>query len=489
MPVSPSSLKSKTITSILWSVVRTGWGTLVSFLVFAFLARFLGPSDFGKFALASLVFELARILGNAGLPDAVIREPALDDLTADTVFWACLGLNLLVAGVLFVAAPYYELVTGTVGVAELLRWLCVMLPIAALGTIHAGRLAGGFGHQRLAVQGFVVSTVAGGSAILAAYGGMGAYSLVVQVALTGVLGSAMSWCLFRWVPGFHFDLGRLRKCLHFGGSMMTTQLIWILTARLQEPFIGRAYGTEAVGQYRVAWRLIELIGQTVLAPIGSVTVVTLSNLQGDPDRFAAAFKRLVIGAGIITLPLMFGFGALSIEAIGLIFGSQWRAAAPISQTLVLMAVPFFLNYVSSPALAAMGKSGSIFRVSVLQLTLTAAFTYLATPYGMLAIAGAYVLRAYITSPVQLAALRRAVAPGDIRVSRELAPVVGLAVLVFGGVWLVKPWVRPWVGSELLLFLSLGAGSLVLYALGLFLFQRQKLFLYLEPLVKLARKKL
>src|SRR5439155_7322963 len=101
MKAPPPTLKSKTISSILWSVARAGWATVVSFLVFAFLARFLGPSDFGKFALASLAYEVARIIGNSGLPDAVVREAALDEVTADTVFWACIALNVVVAAVLF----------------------------------------------------------------------------------------------------------------------------------------------------------------------------------------------------------------------------------------------------------------------------------------------------------------------------------------------------------------------------------------------------
>ena len=488
MQVSPPTLKSKTISSILWSVARTGWGTLVSFLVFAFLARFLGPSDFGKFALASLAYEVSRIVGNGGLPESIVRDAALDEATADTVFWACVGLNGVVALVLYIAAPWYEIVTGTPGVADLVRWLCWMLPLAALGTIHAGRLARGFGHQKLALQGFVVSAAAGAAAIFAAYRGLGPYSLVVQAAVTSVLGSVMSWCLFRWMPGLQFSLARLRQCLQFGISMASTQLIWILTARLQEPFIGRAYGTDAVGQYRVAWRLIELIGQTVLAPIGSVTVVTLSNLQSDPPRFASAFRRLIIAAGMVTLPLMFGFGALAIEAIGLVFGPQWKRAAPLGEVLVLMAVPFFLNYLSSPALSALGRSAAILRVSVLQLTLTALLTWLATPFGMLAIAASYVLRAYITAPVQLLALRRALGGIRLGIARSLLPVIGIAAVVFGGTWLVKPFVRAWLVSDLWLFVILGSVSLSLYAAALVLFQRREVFNCLEPLLKPVMKK-
>ena len=179
---------------------------------------------------------------------------------------------------------------------------------------------------------------------------------------------------------------------------------------------------------------------------------------------------------------------LAIEAIGLVFGPQWKRSAPVAEILVLMAVPFFLNYLSSPALAAMGRSASILRVSLLQLTLTAVLTWLATPFGMLAVAAAYVLRAYVTTPVQLAALRNALGGVRLGIARSLLPIIAIAVLVFGGIWLAKPLIKPWFASDLWLFLVVGTLSLVLYAAALFIFQRREVLNCLEPLLKPMMKK-
>ena len=48
----PSDLKEKTARSIIWTIIRTGSDYILSFAVFAVLARKLGPEAFGIFALA-----------------------------------------------------------------------------------------------------------------------------------------------------------------------------------------------------------------------------------------------------------------------------------------------------------------------------------------------------------------------------------------------------------------------------------------------------
>jgi hypothetical protein len=63
----PGDLKRKTATSILWTVVRTGSDHFLSFLIFAVLARKLGPAAFGVFALAAAFAEFGKILPSSGL--------------------------------------------------------------------------------------------------------------------------------------------------------------------------------------------------------------------------------------------------------------------------------------------------------------------------------------------------------------------------------------------------------------------------------------
>jgi hypothetical protein len=68
-----AELKHKTFQSVIWAVVRIGASNVLSFIVFMVLARLLSPHDFGVFALATLVADIARVISTAGLNDAVTR--------------------------------------------------------------------------------------------------------------------------------------------------------------------------------------------------------------------------------------------------------------------------------------------------------------------------------------------------------------------------------------------------------------------------------
>uniref|UniRef100_A4WZL4 Uncharacterized protein n=1 Tax=Cereibacter sphaeroides (strain ATCC 17025 / ATH 2.4.3) TaxID=349102 RepID=A4WZL4_CERS5 len=48
----PDGLKLKTALAMLWSVLRSAWASLATFLLFILLARLLGPAEFGIFVLA-----------------------------------------------------------------------------------------------------------------------------------------------------------------------------------------------------------------------------------------------------------------------------------------------------------------------------------------------------------------------------------------------------------------------------------------------------
>src|SRR4051812_8733196 len=78
-------LKRKTAVSILWTIVRTGSDYILSFVVFAVLARKLGPASFGVYALAVAFAEVGKVLPSSGLIDTLTRAKRVSPEMADTV--------------------------------------------------------------------------------------------------------------------------------------------------------------------------------------------------------------------------------------------------------------------------------------------------------------------------------------------------------------------------------------------------------------------
>jgi len=203
----------------------------------------------------------------------------------------------------------------------------------------------------------------------------------------------------------------------------------VALVRVQDVIIGRFIGTAAVGQYRTAWRTVELISQGVIMPFTQVALPTLGRLQDDLPAFRKAYLRITSVCSAVAVPAIVGFAVVAPDAIPLVFGDQWAPAAPVAQVLGLMAVPFTHNRFAAPALATLGRYAILARLSTLQLVLTIVMSIAAAPYGLVAVAGAYVARAYLMLPFQLWAFKRSSGLGYGEVLRSVAPAFGTSILM------------------------------------------------------------
>ena len=467
-----ADLKQKTATSILWTVVRTGSDYLLSFLVFAVLARKLGPEAFGVFALAAAFAEVVRVLPAAGFTSALQRAREVSPPMADTVLWASLAVASVGGAVLALLARPIGAMLGEPAVAPLLVGLGLTLPISAAGSTHIALMLREFGHKAMATRS-VVSNVLGGAAGLgAAWAGWGAWSLVVQRGVTEVAGTLMAWQAYPWWPGRAFSGRVLRELSGYSITMTYTQVLFVALVRVQDVIIGRFIGTAAVGQYRTAWRTVDLIAQGVIMPFTQVALPALARLQDDLPAFRKAYLRITAVCSAVALPAIVGFAVLAPDAIPLVFGPQWRPAAPVAQVLGLMAVPFTLNRFAAPALATLGRYATLARLSSLQLALTIVMSVAAAPYGLVAIAGAYVARAYLMLPLQLRAFKRYSGLGYGEVFRSIAPALGTSVLMAGALAALEAAAGDALRArDLYLVTAVAAGALV-YIAGLWLFARR-----------------
>jgi O-antigen/teichoic acid export membrane protein len=212
-----------------------------------------------------------------------------------------------------------------------------------------------------------------------------------------------------------------------------------------------------------------------------VALVTLSRLQNDRVAFRNAYNKIVGAAALGTIPLLLGFGALSNDMIALLFGDKWGNAGDIATVLVLMSVPFVMNFFASSALSAVNRAESILSVAALQLAATLVLTWLLVPYGVVAVAAGYTLRAWLTMPYQQYVLSKYAGIDAKGTFRAVAvPFCGAALMAIC-VWLAHPVIVAHVANRWLsLGLSVGLGALI-YAAFLPTFGRSAI----RPYIALA----
>ncbi len=479
-------LKHKTFHAVWWALVRVGTSNVLTFIVFTILARALTPRDFGLFALAILVADIGRIVSSAGLSDAIIRDTDSDALLADTAFWANLGLGCIVGVLIWILSPLYASIVEQPEVTPVLQALAALVPVSCLSSIHTARKLQAFGHKAVAVRMMSSSALSGAAAVTAAIFGLGVWSLVVQTVVVDVTGIIFAWQSYPWWPQFRFDSRRLRGIVSFSSMMMLTQILGLLLTRIQDVVIGRYISAAAVGTYRIAWRMIDMITQTTVQPMVVVSFVTFSQLKDEGTRFRAAFLRMLGLGALITFPAIGGFGVLSHEIIALLFGAKWQASADVARILALMAIPFCMNLFTGPALAAIGRSRTLAKGAIVQTAATLGFTMAAAPFGLPWVAAAYVLRAYLTMPYHLVLFRRDTGIGFVSMLRAiLPPLLGSLAMVIS-LSLLAPHVRAVLGHGFTFLAAAVLLGALLYCGALLVFGANYIRSNLEALRPLRR---
>lgn len=402
-----TDLRSQSKRSVGWTLLRFLSDQLFSFAVFVILARILSPADIGAFAIIAFTAEAFRILATAGLVQTIARADRLTPEFLDTIHRGQQAMALVSAlSICLLAQPIADWM-GAPNIAGPLMVMSLVLPLATLGTTHMALRLREFGHRTTALRSVVSGLLGGGAAIAAALAGWGLWSLVVQRLVAEAAGVVLSRRSYRWTPGWRFDWAILRANLMLNGSLIYVQLVFLATVRVQEMAIGAGIGLAAVGIYRTAWRVVELIGRGAIQPFTQVAVQTLARVRDDRVQLARAYQWMIARASALSFPALVGFGVLAPTVVPFVFGEKWAQAGELAQIFAFMAFPFTLNFFASPSLSALGAGRSLITLATTQLAASVVLTLAALPFGLFAVAWSYVARAYLTVPLQMWLLARA----------------------------------------------------------------------------------
>ncbi|RED16655.1 oligosaccharide flippase family protein [Parasphingopyxis lamellibrachiae] len=310
-----------TAIAIAWSLRLIG---LISVLV---LARMLTPRDFGIVALATSVLALVDIFSALGLRQALLRIAVPERAHYDTA-WTIQLLVLVVLAALLVAigpvaAWFYE--EPALGLLIAVLASCFVIDgLANIGVIDFERHFD-FGRDmrmRLSVRltSFVVTVSA--ALILQSY-----WALVIGTVMQSALNAVASYVFHPFRP--RFSLAKREELLGVSLWMFLASAAQTVHNQIEKIVVGRISSRNIVGFYSVSRDLSSIFTEEIGTALNRVTFVTTARtgrpLSADPERLPS-----MLGAyGLIAAPLGFGLAATADEALPLLLGSQWTAAAPL----------------------------------------------------------------------------------------------------------------------------------------------------------------
>lgn len=431
--------------AVIWNYTSFASGKALVLITMAILARLLTPADFGMVGFATLVIAHLSVLQNLGLGPAVIQRKGDVEDAAQTVFMINLVLGAVFTGITIVAAPLVAAFFDEPLVTPLLRVLAFSFILEAFGSMHVVLLRRNLAFRRKLVPDVGRAIVQGGVAIATAATGFGVWALVWG-QLSGIIAYAiLSWAVVPWRPSYRFHRKLLRPLSRFGLPLVLTDIEYAIWANLDYVIVGRLLGDSALGIYTLAYRLPELLVQSVWRVLANAIFPVFSRIQDDAEALKRGFLATIRYTQIVIVPLCVGMFLTAEPAVDLLFGDQWGAVVPVLRVMAIFSLIGSIGVNIGDVYKAMGRPDILAKLSVLELGILLPSLLYGARYGIVGVAWAHAAVATIDTVIRLVVARFVIGISLRDVARQLLPSA-LAGLWLTGAALSVLWLTSGLGA-------------------------------------------
>ncbi len=423
------SLKSSVISSLFWKFFERIGTQGVQFIVAIVLARLLAPSDFGLIALVTVFIAIANVFVQSGLNTALIQKKNADNIDFSTVFYASLGLSLVLYGVLFVGAPliakFYNNQTSLIPV---IRVLGLILLLGAVNSIQEAYVARNMMFKKLFYRSIGAIIPAGTIGVICAYKGLGVWALVAQQLSNSLLVCIIMWFTVKWRPSLIFSFERWKQLFSFGWKLLCSGLLDTVFRNLQNLIIGKFFSPADLGFYNRGDQFPNLIVNNINTSIQSVMLPSFSSLQDDRVRLKSVARRAISISSFAILPLMAGLAAVAEPLTIVVLGEKWLPAAPFIQICCFSYAFWPIHTTNLSAINAVGRSDIFLKLEFIKkgyslIALSLALIFYQSPIG---IAAATAITAPLGAFVNAYPNKKLLNYGYLEQMRDILPSFGLA---------------------------------------------------------------
>lgn len=378
-------LRKKTISSMLWNATQR-FGTMsISFLSNLVLARLLVPDDFGCIGMLSIFIVLSNVFIDGGFGSAIIQKQKATQEDYSTIFYWNLIVSLLLYAILFIFSPKIADFYRMPILNDVLRVTSVVLIINGFSVIQSNILTKNLEFKQLAILNLISTSLGVIISIVAAYGGLGVWSLVIKEILAAFIYSVLLWIYNSWRPSFIFSFKSFRELFSFGGLMLLSRLLNAFFENLQGLVIGKFFTAKDLGFYSQAKRLNEIPSNSISQIVTNVTFPVFSKISNEKNTLREAVRKNIICTTYLIFPLQVLLIIVAESLIVFLFSEKWIESVPYFRIICVYAFFISLNAINTNIYVAMGKSKLYFYIQLIKKLIGAFLLIIGIQYGVLGV--------------------------------------------------------------------------------------------------------
>jgi O-antigen/teichoic acid export membrane protein len=378
--------------AVIWRSGTQILAQMISWVATLAVIRLLAPSDYGLFAMTSVVLVFMNFLNGYGIASAIVQQENVEPIRIRQAFGMLILLNVSLALLqLFVIAPLAALYYEAPEVAAMLRWQSLIYLATPFLVLPEALMTRNLEFKKPAIVNLLSATVGAIASLALALNGYGVWTLVFAPI-------AIFWtravCLvlmtnFRIIPSFNFK--GAGDIFNFGWLLLVSYGFWIIQSQSDIFIAGRALDRHHLGLYVEALFLTQIFAAKFVPPLNEVAFPAYARLQNDKSALSYSFLKAVRLIMLISCPLYFGMAVTAQPFVDTVMGPKWTEAGPIVAILALAMPVMTLQILFHPALNALGKPQITMRNSLFGAIIMPATYMFAVQFGAIGLALGWLL--------------------------------------------------------------------------------------------------
>ncbi len=381
-----NTLKSKTITGLLWKFAERTSAQAITFIISIILARLLNPNDFGAISILLVFITIADVFVNVGFGNALIQKKVVDDTDFSSVFYFGIVFSCFLYLIVFLVAPYVAVFYNMYILEPTLQVLALRIPVAAINSVQQAYVS-----RKMQFKKFFYSTITGTGVsaivgIVMAYNDYGIWSLVGQYLSNAIVNTIVLFTVISWRPKLVFSLQRLKSLFSYGWKLLLSGLLDTGYQSLNSLLIGKFYTPKDLAFFDTGQKFPMVIVNNINVSISNVLFPALASEQDEPEKVKAHTRKAIQISSYIMWPMMIGMAACADSIISITLTDKWLFAVPYLQIACLTYGLWPIHTANLQAINAMGHSDIYLKLEIIKKTIGIIALIISIRYGIIIVA-------------------------------------------------------------------------------------------------------
>ncbi|MBR2871215.1 MAG: lipopolysaccharide biosynthesis protein [Clostridia bacterium] len=364
-----SSLKNKTVSSLLWKFGERISAQLVSMIVSIVLARLLTPDDYGVVGIIAIFFAFANVLISGGFNAALIQKKDANIEDYSNVLFISLISSTIVYLILFFCAPYLAHIYDKEILVPVIRVMGITLFISAFKSVLCAYISSRLQFKKFflsTIVGTIISAVVG---IVMAAKGYGCWALVGQQMTNVLIDTLVLYFSTRVRFVFKFTPRKAKGLFRYGWKILVASEISVLYEEINPLIIGVKFSAANLAFYAKGKSFPNLINASLADSLSAVLFPVMAKIQDDKEAVLRCTRNYMRLTSFVIFPAMIGFLAIAENFVLILLTEKWLPTTIYIQMFCIVYMFNIIQVGNLQVIRAIGRSDIILKLEIIKKSL------------------------------------------------------------------------------------------------------------------------